>query len=53
MHISYISRGTQNLPLGEAYQVPLMSYAYTKQTSKCLVEKMKGGLNNFKVRKTN
>ena len=35
MHISYISRGTQYLSLGEAYQVPIMSYAHTKQTSKC------------------
>ena len=53
MHISYISRRTQYLPLGEAYQVPIMSYAHTKRLPNALVEKVEGGLNNFKVRKTN
>ena len=38
---------------GEAYQVPIMSYAHTKQTSKCPRGESGGGLKNFKVRKTN
>ena len=50
MHISYISRRTQYLPLGEAYQVPMPT---RNRLPNALVEKVQGGLNNFKVRKTN
>ena len=52
MHISYISRGTQHLLWGKLTKYKCLMPTQNRLPN-ALVEKVEGGLSNFKVRTTN